>query len=96
MRPIPGRWLAAGLAAAIATWAAIAFVPLIGGFFVSDDLVPLVLFDLWRQEGRFWETLLSRFWNGLDAGANRYLTKSSFHDETFVDTIIDLIGEATA
>ena len=32
---------------------------------------------------------------GLDAGANRYLTKSSFHDETFVDTIIDLIGEAS-
>ena len=32
---------------------------------------------------------------GLDAGANRYLTKSSFHDETFVDTIIDLVGEAT-
>ena len=30
---------------------------------------------------------------GLDAGANRYLTKSSFHDETFVDTIIDLVGE---
>lgn len=30
---------------------------------------------------------------GLDAGANRYLTKSSFHDETFLDTIIDLIGE---
>jgi two-component system sensor histidine kinase and response regulator WspE len=30
---------------------------------------------------------------GLDAGANRYLTKSSFHDATFVDTIIDLIGE---
>lgn len=31
---------------------------------------------------------------GLDAGANRYLTKSSFHDETFIDTIVDLIGEA--
>ena len=30
---------------------------------------------------------------GLDAGANRYLTKSSFHDETFVHTITDLIGE---
>ena len=30
---------------------------------------------------------------GLDAGANRYLTKSSFHDETFVDTIVDLIGD---
>jgi two-component system sensor histidine kinase and response regulator WspE len=33
---------------------------------------------------------------GLDAGANRYLTKSSFHDETFVDTISDLIGEPLA
>ena len=32
---------------------------------------------------------------GLDAGANRYLTKSSFHDATFVDTITDLIGTAT-
>ncbi len=32
---------------------------------------------------------------GLDAGANRYLTKSSFHDATFVDTITDLIGAAT-
>jgi two-component system sensor histidine kinase and response regulator WspE len=30
---------------------------------------------------------------GLDAGANRYLTKSSFHDETFVHTITDLIGD---
>jgi len=32
---------------------------------------------------------------GLEAGANRYLTKSSFHDETFVNTVIDLIGEST-
>ena len=32
---------------------------------------------------------------GLEAGANRYLTKSSFHDETFLHTIIDLIGEPT-
>ena len=30
---------------------------------------------------------------GLEAGANRYLTKTSFHDETFVHTITDLIGE---
>jgi two-component system sensor histidine kinase and response regulator WspE len=30
---------------------------------------------------------------GLDAGANFYLTKSSFHDQTFLDTVIDLIGE---
>jgi two-component system, chemotaxis family, sensor histidine kinase and response regulator WspE len=32
---------------------------------------------------------------GLEAGANRYLTKTSFHDETFLHTIIDLIGEPT-
>jgi two-component system sensor histidine kinase and response regulator WspE len=30
---------------------------------------------------------------GLDAGANGYLTKSSFHDQTFLDMIVDLIGE---
>ena len=31
---------------------------------------------------------------GLDAGANCYLTKSSFHDQTFLDRVVDLIGEA--
>jgi two-component system sensor histidine kinase and response regulator WspE len=31
---------------------------------------------------------------GLDAGANYYLTKSSFHDETLVDAVEDLIGSA--
>ena len=31
---------------------------------------------------------------GLDAGANGYLTKSSFHDQTFLETVADLIGEA--
>ncbi len=31
---------------------------------------------------------------GLDAGANFYLTKSSFHDQTFIHAIEDLIGEA--
>lgn len=31
---------------------------------------------------------------GLEAGANYYLTKSSFHDETLVKAVIDLIGEA--
>lgn len=33
---------------------------------------------------------------GLEAGANRYLTKTSFHDQTFIATIIDLIGEPVA
>ena len=32
---------------------------------------------------------------GLDAGANAYLTKSSFRDQTFLRTVEDLIGEAT-
>ncbi len=33
---------------------------------------------------------------GLDAGADGYLTKSSFHDRTFLDAVADLIGEAQA
>jgi two-component system sensor histidine kinase and response regulator WspE len=31
---------------------------------------------------------------GLDAGADAYLTKSSFHDRRFLDTVADLVGEA--
>jgi two-component system sensor histidine kinase and response regulator WspE len=31
---------------------------------------------------------------GLQAGANAYLTKGSFHDRTFLDTVADLVGEA--
>jgi two-component system sensor histidine kinase and response regulator WspE len=33
---------------------------------------------------------------GLDAGANYYLTKSSFHDESLVQAVENLIGEAAA
>jgi two-component system sensor histidine kinase and response regulator WspE len=31
---------------------------------------------------------------GLEAGANYYLTKSSFQDETFLNAVVDLIGQA--
>ncbi len=31
---------------------------------------------------------------GLRAGANYYLTKSSFHDASFINAVVDLIGEA--
>jgi len=31
---------------------------------------------------------------GLEAGADYYLTKGSFHDDTLIDAVIDLIGEA--
>ena len=33
---------------------------------------------------------------GLDAGADYYLTKGSFHDEKLLDAVVDLIGEAHA
>lgn len=33
---------------------------------------------------------------GLEAGADYYLTKSSFHDETLLQAVVDLIGEADA
>ena len=32
---------------------------------------------------------------GLEAGANYYLTKSSFQDESFINAVVDLIGEAS-
>ncbi|MEH2062068.1 MAG: hybrid sensor histidine kinase/response regulator [Nostoc sp.] len=38
-----------------------------------------------RQEDRL---------QGLEAGADYYLTKSSFHDDTLLKAVIDLIGEA--
>ena len=33
---------------------------------------------------------------GLDAGADFYLTKGSFHEEELLQAVVDLIGEATA
>ena len=33
---------------------------------------------------------------GLDAGAAYYLTKGSFHDETLLQAVVDLIGEANS
>jgi two-component system sensor histidine kinase and response regulator WspE len=33
---------------------------------------------------------------GLDAGADYYLTKGSFHDETLLQAVLDLIGEGNA
>ena len=33
---------------------------------------------------------------GLEAGADFYLTKGSFHDDRLVQTVVDLIGEAAA
>jgi two-component system sensor histidine kinase and response regulator WspE len=33
---------------------------------------------------------------GLEAGADYYLTKGSFHDETLLQAVVDMIGEAEA
>jgi len=33
---------------------------------------------------------------GLEAGASYYLTKGSFHDETLLQAVVDLIGEPDA
>lgn len=33
---------------------------------------------------------------GLEAGADYYLTKGSFHDETLLHAVVDLIGEPEA
>src|SRR5206468_7131176 len=33
---------------------------------------------------------------GLEAGADYYLTKGSFHDETLLQAVVDLIGESDA
>ena len=33
---------------------------------------------------------------GLEAGADHYMTKGSFHDETLLQAVVDLIGEAVA
>jgi len=33
---------------------------------------------------------------GLEAGANHYLTKSSFHDDTLIQAVRELIGDAEA
>ena len=30
---------------------------------------------------------------GMDAGADYYLSKGSFHDDTLLDAVVDLIGE---
>ncbi len=53
----------------------------------SPDLkdVPVVIVSYKdREEDRL---------RGMEVGANHYLTKGSFHDNTFVQAVVDLIGE---
>jgi len=64
----------------------IGFVSLIKADPERKDIPVVIVSYKDREEDRL---------RGLEAGANRYLTKASFHDETFLQTIVDLIGEPT-
>lgn len=64
----------------------IGFVSLIKADPERKDIPVVIVSYKDREEDRL---------RGLEAGANRYLTKASFHDETFLQTVVDLIGEPT-
>jgi chemotaxis protein histidine kinase CheA len=57
-------------------------VPNVNSSSVLDNGWPVLIVDV---EDRI---------RGLDAGADAYLAKSSFHDRTFLSTVADLIGGA--
>jgi two-component system sensor histidine kinase and response regulator WspE len=65
----------------------IGLVTLIKGDPVRRDIPVVIVSYKDRDEDRI---------RGIEAGANRYLTKTSFHDQTFISTIIDLIGDPGA
>jgi len=64
----------------------IGMVALIKADPVRKDIPVVIVSYKDREEDRL---------RGLEVGANRYLTKTSFHDETFLQTVVDLIGEPT-
>ena len=74
------RWKLASLALGTVTaaWAAWAFVPLVHGYFLSDDLVPMVLFRQWQEDGRLGAALAAKFWSSLDAGDNNFYRPLSY------------------
>jgi hypothetical protein len=74
------RWRIAAAVAwlALAAWFAVSFAPFLRGYFLSDDLVPLVLFEQWRGEGRLGAMLAANFVGGLDAGGNHFYRPLSF------------------
>lgn len=79
-RAWPGPWRAAALAAfvlvgAVAAWL---FAPIVAGYFLADDFVPLVLFRHWQDEGELVARLASKFATGLDAGDNHFYRPLSY------------------
>ncbi|HEY4999463.1 MAG TPA: hypothetical protein VII36_09975, partial [Usitatibacter sp.] len=74
------RWrlAAASLLALVSLWATWAFSPILHGYFLSDDFVPLVLFREWQDEGRLANALAAKFWGSLDAGTNLFYRPLSY------------------
>ncbi|MGZ5104845.1 MAG: hypothetical protein ACXWHB_10430 [Usitatibacter sp.] len=74
------RWplAAAAMVALVAILSAWLFAPLLAGYFVSDDFVPLVLFRLWEDQGRLASALAEKFWSSLDAGDSRFYRPLSY------------------
>ncbi len=66
------RLRAAAAWALVALWAAWAFAPLLGGYFLADDFVVLALFGHWQEQGRFATALAGKFVSGLDAGESHF------------------------
>lgn len=65
-------WALVGLAAA---WL---LAPLVHGYFLADDFVPLVLFHQWEGQGRLGAELAAKLHGGLDAGANHFYRPLSY------------------
>jgi hypothetical protein len=76
--PPPWRALALACWLAIAICAGVLFVPVLGGYFISDDFVPLVLLRQWQEEGALAARLLGKFTSSLDAGANHFYRPLSY------------------
>ncbi|APV51971.1 hypothetical protein BWI17_21260 [Betaproteobacteria bacterium GR16-43] len=65
-------WAIVGLAAA---WL---LLPLVNGYFLADDFVPLVLFDQWEGKGRLGAELAAKLNGSLDTGANHFYRPLSY------------------
>jgi hypothetical protein len=76
--PPPWRAAAGALWLAIAACAAFLFLPVLDGYFISDDFVPLALFAEWRQHGELAGQLISKFVVSLDAGPNHFYRPLSY------------------
>ncbi len=78
--PLRADWRLAAIAAlaAAAACAAWLFAPVLRGYFLSDDFVPLVLFRHWQEQGRLGAELGHTFAGGLDAGENHFYRPLSY------------------